>query len=145
MMSIPLRTLALALSVLCALPAIGVSQAPSTSDPVGDYVSEVQMILQRDFLVPASIPQSEREGLRVGVSVVIGPNRRIRSIEIADRSGNEAFDRAVEEHIARLLAARPRFPNPPAAARSRFVGVPIIVAFVPPTARTSSSAPPTTP
>jgi hypothetical protein len=119
--------------ILCIAVVASAQNAPR--DPVADYISEVQMILQRDFLVPRSIPESEREGLRVGVSVVIGANRRISSITITERSGHAGFDAAVERHIAGLLEANPRLPDPPRAARSQYVGVPITVSFVPPPPR----------
>ena len=120
--------------LLCTASTLAAQSAPR--DPVADYLSEVQMILQRDFLVPRSIPDSEREGLRVGVSVVIGTNRRISSITITERSGHAGFDAAVERHIAGLLEANPRLPEVPRAARSQYVGVPITVSFVPPPPRT---------
>lgn len=124
------------LSLVVVTAAIASAQS-APRDPVADYLSEVQMILQRDFLVPRSIPDSEREGLRVGVSVVIGANRRISSITITERSGHAGFDAAVERHIAGLLEANPRLPEVPRAARSQYVGVPITVSFVPPPPRTT--------
>jgi outer membrane biosynthesis protein TonB len=100
------------------------------------------MLLQRDFLVPGTIPQSERVGLRVGVSVVIGPDRHFRSIEITEPSGHEAFDRAVATHVASLLSARPRLPVVPREFRTRIVGVPITVSFEPPPPRVPASTAP---
>lgn len=105
---------------------------PPLSDAAIEYASNLSKILRRGFVMPSEIPVDQYAGLSVSVFVVLGEDLRFRSLLIAQRSGNEAFDRRVEAHLASVRAMNPTLPAPPAHEWSRFIGPRLGVRFRPP-------------
>ena len=75
------------------------------------YWARVVDRIKRFYVVPNTIPQSERAKLVADVQVVIAADGTLLDIKTQSGSGNATFDRAIEAAVKRCRA----LPPPPAA------------------------------
>lgn len=85
-------------------------------DPMGDasdgdegdrYLALVTRALQDNYNVPPTIPERERLHLRAQIALYIEADGRITRFEFERRSGNDAFDNALERAIRQTRAPPP--------------------------------------
>lgn len=79
------------------------------------YLALVQGALNSKYVVPRTISERERLHLRATVILLLEPNGRVRDYRFETRSGNPAFDAALEHAIKAA-----RIPPPPAELREQF-------------------------
>jgi colicin import membrane protein/protein TonB len=93
-------------------------------DPLGDsetgsegdrYLALVRRELQTSYVLPKTISQSELLHLRATVVLLLDASGRISGHTFERRSGNPAYDAALERAIQAA-----RLPPPPAALRERY-------------------------
>ncbi|HSN90459.1 MAG TPA: energy transducer TonB [Anaeromyxobacteraceae bacterium] len=93
-------------------------------DPMGDasegeagdrYLALAKQALQANYNVPATISEKERLYLKAVVVLYVEPDGRIAGWRFEARSGNPAFDAALERAIRQT-----RLPPPPPEVRDRF-------------------------
>lgn len=93
-------------------------------DPSGDagsasegdrYLALVRSALQAAYVVPATISERERLYLKATVVLLIEPSGRVVDYRFESRSGNPAYDAALERAIKAA-----RLPPPPAEMREQF-------------------------
>ncbi len=75
------------------------------------YWARVVDRIKRFYVVPNTIPESERKKLVADVQITIGSDGTILEIHTQQTSGNVTFDRAIEAAVKRCRA----LPAPPAA------------------------------
>lgn len=102
-------------------------------DPMGDasegeagdrYLALVTRALQENYRLPSTISESERMHLRAQVALFIEPDGRITRYSFERRSGNGAFDDALERAIRQT-----RVPPPPPELREAYRSRGISVLF----------------
>jgi colicin import membrane protein len=74
------------------------------------YWARVVDRVKRFYVVPNTIPESERKKLVADIQITIGPDGTILDIHTQQTSGNAIFDRAIEAAVTRCRA----LPPPPA-------------------------------
>jgi colicin import membrane protein len=79
------------------------------------YLALVQSALQSAYVVPATISERERLYLKATVVLLIEPNGKILDFRFEARSGNPAYDAALERAIRAV-----RLPPPPPDVREQF-------------------------
>ncbi len=93
-------------------------------DPAGDtdsasegdrYLALVHGALRSVYVVPATISERERLHLKATVILFLEPNGRVVDFRFESRSGNPAYDAALERAIKAA-----RIPPPPAELREQF-------------------------
>jgi hypothetical protein len=93
-------------------------------DPMGDsetgsegdrYLALVRRELETNYVLPKTIPDSESLRLKATVVLLLDANGRIVGHTFERRSGNTAYDAALERAIQNA-----RLPPPPAALRERY-------------------------
>ncbi len=105
----------------------GLPDGDATDGSVGDrYLGLVTQALQSNYRLPDTIPVAERASLRATVVLLIEPNGRISSMRFEKRSGNAAFDQALER-----AARESRLPPPPPELQQVYRTVGIGVNFTP--------------
>ncbi len=110
---------------------------PVYGDPSGDvegsvseasegdrYLALVTRALQASYRLPATLSEKERAYLRATVVLIILPDGRVASYRFEKRSGNDAFDDALDRAIRQT-----RLPPPPAELRERYRTVGLGVHF----------------
>jgi colicin import membrane protein/protein TonB len=113
------------------------AEAPRWGDPDGDkegdaseaaegdrYLALAVRALQANYRVPATISERERLHLKATVILFIEPNGNVRDFKFETRSGNDAFDAALERAIRAT-----RFPLPPDAMKDMYRRVGLGVNF----------------
>jgi colicin import membrane protein len=111
--------------------------APEGGDPSGDprgdssegepgdrYLALVQRALHDTYRVPATISDQDRVRLKATVILYIAPDGRVARWSFESRSGNPAFDDALERAIRQAL-----LPPPPADLRDRYRSLGLGVRF----------------
>lgn len=94
----------------------GVAGGDATGGTEGDrYLGLVTDALQANYRLPATISDQERMHLRATVVLTIEPDGRVSSVRFERRSGNAAFDAALERAVRDA-----RLPPPPAELRQRY-------------------------
>jgi colicin import membrane protein len=88
------------------------------------YLALVTAALQGNYHLPATISEKERLYLKATVVLYLEPDGRIARWQFASRSGNAAFDDALERAIRDT-----RLPPPPPESRERYRKVGIGVNF----------------
>ncbi|HEY6001367.1 MAG TPA: energy transducer TonB [Anaeromyxobacter sp.] len=95
-----------------------------SGDPSGDsdsgtegdrYLALVRNALQSAYIVPATISERERMYLKATVVLFLEPNGRVVDYRFETRSGNPAYDGALERAIRAV-----RLPPPPPEMREQF-------------------------
>jgi colicin import membrane protein len=95
-----------------------------SGDPMGDateagegdqYLALVVRTLQNTYVVPATISDSDRIHLTATLLLFIDPDGSVLRYEFTSRSGNGAFDAALERAVRAA-----RLPPPPPQFRQRF-------------------------
>jgi colicin import membrane protein/protein TonB len=88
----------------------------SDSGSVGDrYLALVRNALLAAYVLPATISERERTFLKATVVLFVEPNGQLRDFRFESRSGNAAYDAALERAI-RVA----RLPPPPPEMREQF-------------------------
>jgi colicin import membrane protein/protein TonB len=113
------------------------AEGPRWGDPEGDpegdadeagegdrYLAKAVRALQANYRVPATISEQERLHLRATVVLFIDPSGAIRDFRFEARSGNGAFDAALERAIHAT-----RLPVPPDAMKDAYRRVGLGVNF----------------
>jgi colicin import membrane protein len=113
------------------------AEAPRWGDPRGDakgdaseagegdrYLALAVLALQENYRVPATLSDKERLHLRATVILYVEPSGAIREFRFETRSGNDAFDAALERAIRAT-----RLPPPPASMRDAWRRVGLGVNF----------------
>jgi colicin import membrane protein/protein TonB len=113
------------------------AEEPRWGDPTGDaegdaseagegdrYLALAQRALQSNYRVPATISERERLHLSATVVLHVEPNGAIRDFKFERRSGNDAFDEALERAIRAT-----RLPPPPQAMKDAYRRVGLGVNF----------------
>ena len=94
----------------------GDAKGDSSEAGQGDqYLGLVERTLRETYILPATISERDRMHLRATVLLFIDPDGRVTRYEFESRSGNGAFDSALERAIRAA-----RLPPPPAALRDRY-------------------------
>ncbi len=94
----------------------GLPQGDATDGSEGDrYLGLVTQALQSSYRLPATISEQERLHLHAVVVITIEPDGRVSSFRFETRSGNAAFDQALERAVRES-----RLPPPPPELRQRF-------------------------
>jgi colicin import membrane protein len=94
----------------------GDESGDSDSGSEGDrYLALVRNALQSAYVVPATISERERMFLKATVVLFIEPNGRVLDYRFETRSGNAAYDGALERAIRAV-----RLPPPPPDMREQF-------------------------
>jgi colicin import membrane protein/protein TonB len=88
------------------------------------YLALVTQALQASYRLPATISEKERMFLKATVVLTIEPDGRVSRFRFERRSGNEAFDEALERAIRQT-----RLPPPPPEMRERYRTVGLGVHF----------------
>ncbi len=97
----------------------------ATDGTEGDrYLGLVTQALQSSYRLPATISEQERMYLKATVVLTIEPDGRVSSFRFEKRSGNAAFDQALERAVRDS-----RLPPPPAELRQRYRTVGLGVNF----------------
>ncbi|MFL5272627.1 MAG: TonB C-terminal domain-containing protein [Anaeromyxobacteraceae bacterium] len=115
-------------SVLSRVKRDRALQGPVYGDPSGDpmgdsneasegdqYLALVVRTLQNTYVVPATISERDRMHLTATLVLFIDSDGSVLQYEFADRSGNGAFDSALERAVRAA-----RLPPPPPQFRQRF-------------------------
>ncbi len=93
-------------------------------DPAGDssegsegdrYLALVHGALQSAYRLPSTISERERMFLKATVVLYVEPDGKVTNWRFESRSGNDAYDGALERAIRQV-----RLPPPPAELRERF-------------------------
>lgn len=113
------------------------AEAPRWGDPHGDaqgdaseagegdrYLALAVRALQANYRVPSTISERERLHLRATVILYVEPNGAVRDFKFERRSGNDAFDAALERAIRAT-----RLPPPPEAVKDTYRRVGLGVNF----------------
>jgi colicin import membrane protein/protein TonB len=104
-----------------------------TGDPEGDaseagegdrYLALAVRALQANYHLPATSAERDRLHLKATVVLIIETNGAIRDFKFETRSGNDAFDAALERAIRAT-----RLPPPPAAMKDPYRRVGLGVNF----------------
>jgi colicin import membrane protein/protein TonB len=104
-----------------------------SGDPAGDasegsagdtYLALVQRSLQTNYQLPSTLSQRELLYLKGTVVLYIEPDGTVRRSQFVQRSGNTAFDEALERTILRT-----RLPPPPDALRELYRSTGLQVIF----------------
>jgi colicin import membrane protein/protein TonB len=94
----------------------GVPQGEATDGTEGDrYLGLVTQALQSSYRLPATLSEQERLHLHAIVVITIEPDGRVSSFRFETRSGNAAFDQALEHAVRES-----RLPPPPPELRQRY-------------------------
>ncbi len=94
----------------------GVPQGDATDASEGDvYLGLVTQALQSSYRLPATLSEQERLYLHATVVLTIEPDGRVSSFRFEKRSGNAAFDQALEHAVRES-----RLPPPPPELRQRY-------------------------
>jgi len=94
----------------------GVPQGDATDASEGDrYLGLVTQALQSSYRLPATLSEQERIYLHATVVLTIEPDGRVSSFRFERRSGNAAFDQALEHAVRES-----RLPPPPPELRQRY-------------------------
>jgi len=94
----------------------GLPQGAVTDASEGDrYLGLVTQALQSSYRLPATLSEQERIYLHATVVLTIEPDGRVSSFRFEKRSGNPAFDQALERAVRES-----RLPPPPPELRQRF-------------------------
>ena len=94
----------------------GLPQGDATDGSEGDrYLGLVTQALQSSYRLPATLSEQERMHLHATVVLTIEPDGRVSSFRFEARSGNPAFDQALERAVRES-----RLPPPPPELRQRF-------------------------
>ncbi len=88
------------------------------------YLALITRALQDNYRLPSTISQRDRELLKASVVLFIEPDGRISRWRFETRSGNAAFDEALERTIRQT-----RPPPPPAELREHYRNDGILVRF----------------
>ena len=103
----------------------GSSEGTATDATEGDrYLALVTQALQSNYRIPATISEQERMHLRATVILTIEPDGRVSNLRFERRSGNAAFDEALERAVRET-----RVPPPPEEFRRRYQTVGLGVNF----------------
>jgi colicin import membrane protein len=115
-------------SVLSRVKREKAAEEPVYGDPEGDpfgdasegsagdrYLALVQRALNESYVLPATISERDRIHLRATVLLFIDAEGRILRHTFESRSGNEAFDAALDRAIEAA-----RLPPPPAELRQKY-------------------------
>jgi colicin import membrane protein/protein TonB len=110
---------------------------PTWGDPRGDafgeaseasegdrYLALVTRALQASYRLPSTISERDRALLKASVVLFIEPDGRISSWRFELKSGNAAFDEALERTVRRT-----RLPPPPSELRQHYRSDGILVRF----------------
>lgn len=113
------------------------SRRPAYGDPGGSpeglasdagegdrYLALVTQALQSSYRLPSTISEQDRMHLKATVVLTIEPDGRVSGFRFERRSGNGAFDDALERAIRQT-----RLPPPPAELRERYRTVGLGVHF----------------
>jgi colicin import membrane protein/protein TonB len=88
------------------------------------YLGLVTQALQSSYRLPATISEQERRHLQAIVVITIEPDGRVSSFRFERKSGNAAFDQALERAVRES-----RLPPPPQELRQRYRTVGLGVNF----------------
>lgn len=103
----------------------GLPDGDATDGSEGDrYLGLVTQALQSSYRLPATISEQERLHLQAIVVITIEPDGRVASFRFEKRSGNAAFDQALERAVRES-----RLPPPPPELRQRYRTVGLGVNF----------------
>ncbi|HTP28584.1 MAG TPA: energy transducer TonB [Anaeromyxobacteraceae bacterium] len=115
-------------SVLSRVRAEQANSEPLYGDPQGDpegdtssasegdqYLALVERALRESYVLPATISERDRQGLKATVVLFLDPDGRVLRYQFESRSGNPAFDNALERAIWGA-----RIPPPPEQLRDRY-------------------------
>jgi colicin import membrane protein/protein TonB len=103
----------------------GLPEGDATDASEGDrYLGLVTQALQSSYRLPATISEQERLHLQAIVVITIEPDGRVSSFRFERRSGNAAFDQALERAVRDS-----RLPPPPQELRQRYRTVGLGVNF----------------
>ncbi|MBI5068488.1 MAG: TonB C-terminal domain-containing protein [Deltaproteobacteria bacterium] len=127
--------LASALSRLKREPVRGSAGGDPSGDPLGDssdgeagdrYLALAQRALHETYRIPSTINERDLLHLRATVILYLLPDGTVTRWSFESRSGNGAFDDALERAIRQA-----RLPPPPAELRERYRSQGLGVRFVP--------------
>lgn len=127
--------LASALSRLKRDPLRGSAGGDPSGDPLGDssegeagdrYLALAQRALHDTYRIPSTISERDLLHLRATVVLYLLPDGSVTRWSFESRSGNRAFDDALERAIRQA-----RLPPPPAELRERYRSQGLGVRFVP--------------
>jgi colicin import membrane protein/protein TonB len=94
----------------------GSPEGVSVDGTEGDrYLGLVTQALQANYRLPATISEQERLHLKATVILTVETDGRISGFRFERRSGNDAFDRALEHAVRQT-----RLPPPPAELRQAY-------------------------
>lgn len=94
----------------------GVAGGDATDGSAGDrYLGLVTQALQASYRLPATISEQERLHLQAVVVITIEPDGRVASFRFERRSGNAAYDQALERAVRES-----RLPPPPPELRQLY-------------------------
>jgi colicin import membrane protein len=94
----------------------GVPDGDATGGTEGDrYLGLVTHALQGSYRLPATISEQERLYLRATVVLTIEPDGKVSGFRFEKKSGNPAFDAALERAVREA-----RLPPPPPELRQRY-------------------------
>ena len=103
----------------------GYAEGTATDASEGDrYLALVTQALQSNYRLPATISEEERMHLRATVILTVEADGRISSIRFEHRSGNSAFDGALE-----MAVRETRLPPPPPELRRLYQTIGLGVNF----------------
>jgi colicin import membrane protein len=103
----------------------GLPEGDATDASEGDrYLGLVTQALQSSYRLPATISEQERLHLQAIVVITIEPDGRVSSFRFERKSGNAAFDQALERAVRES-----RLPPPPQELRQRYRTVGLGVNF----------------
>ncbi len=103
-----------------AEPAYGDPQGDPRGDasegsPGDEYLALVERALRDSYILPATISERDRVHLRATVLIFIDGEGQVLRFAFENRSGNDAFDSALERAIRAA-----RLPPPPQALRQKY-------------------------
>lgn len=108
----------------------GIEEGTETTATEGDiYRGRLFSFFRRGWSVPTTLDRDEVQGMRVSVTVQIGPDLQIASFNLRGTSGNALFDQSVNEQLTRLQAAQQPIPPPPEEVADQYIGQSIVVRF----------------
>jgi colicin import membrane protein/protein TonB len=103
----------------------GLPEGDATDASEGDrYLGLVTQALQDSYRLPATISEQERRNLGATVVLTVEPDGRVSSFRFERKSGNAAFDQALERAVRDA-----RLPPPPPELRQRYRTVGLGVNF----------------